>query len=546
MCNILLNHRKRYRKAPTGRCPSLSELTLLQQIAHIFSYLGHISIPKDRCHWFGSQQNHQPFACPPPALLDSGRLGTELGEFQFKLKYRLVASQKTGLATPSPPLQDSTIHPYRHPVPRQSSAAAVVNPTSQLATMWPVQERPVSPSLDLQRSSIWPMLVPTALASARNRGAKLIPGRNTPSPRPAQRGARNDEESKIHGEFLSETVWGRDRGYRLGPYFHADVPQPGIEYEHSPTGRIYRCPGQRESEIIRSLSPPPNHIISLSQCHAYDHAVIVSHHVTAEHRAQALNESKALPPTSHRLPQSAPNETVPLTTLHRGRVSKTEYNNLNPSLRILICILGKMMKDTPMHRIVNRTTMRHLVAILSLKEYTQIPEQVSNNHDKANLLEFATYIWIKGSLRRTRLQDADRRIRCLISRLGAAVTIIPDVLCVHCREVTQERETFASGAYADVFRGTYRDKQVAVRRPRRRGLSEDQCREVLIWSTLAHKNILPFIGAYTSSDGYLITISPLMENGTLLSWRKKSGPSTREIEQHASNHRSCFQVVADC
>ena len=56
--------------------------------------------------------------------------------------------------------------------------------------------------------------------------------------------------------------------------------------------------------------------------------------------------------------------------------------------------------------------------------------------------------------------------------------------------------------------------------------------EALMWRSLNHKFILPFLGFYESqSISKLFLVTPYMENGTLVQWRKKTNPSIAEIEQ---------------
>lgn len=52
--------------------------------------------------------------------------------------------------------------------------------------------------------------------------------------------------------------------------------------------------------------------------------------------------------------------------------------------------------------------------------------------------------------------------------------------------------------------------------------------EALIWGTLSHGHILPFIGAYL--DMGICLVSPFMENGTLRDWRHDKNPSVAQVE----------------
>ena len=63
-------------------------------------------------------------------------------------------------------------------------------------------------------------------------------------------------------------------------------------------------------------------------------------------------------------------------------------------------------------------------------------------------------------------------------------------------------------------------------------ISKDVSSKALMWRSLDHKFILPFLGIYKDesiSQSFLVT--PYMEKGTLVQWRKKKNPSIAEIEQ---------------
>ena len=62
---------------------------------------------------------------------------------------------------------------------------------------------------------------------------------------------------------------------------------------------------------------------------------------------------------------------------------------------------------------------------------------------------------------------------------------------------------------------------------------QEFCREVLMWRSLHHKFILPFLGIYENeASSQFFLVSPYMANGTLAQWRKRVVPSVLEIEMH--------------
>lgn len=78
------------------------------------------------------------------------------------------------------------------------------------------------------------------------------------------------------------------------------------------------------------------------------------------------------------------------------------------------------------------------------------------------------------------------------------------------------------------------------------------CRKALMWRSLNHKFVLPFLGIYEpASVSHLFLVSPYMEKGTLSQWRKKVNRSTDEIEKlvwlssfgYTSYSLSCLQDI---
>jgi serine/threonine protein kinase len=58
----------------------------------------------------------------------------------------------------------------------------------------------------------------------------------------------------------------------------------------------------------------------------------------------------------------------------------------------------------------------------------------------------------------------------------------------------------------------------------------DLCREAILWRSLTHRFILPFLGIY-EGDSQLSLVSPFMPNGTLTEWRKDPTPGIPEIHR---------------
>ncbi|KAF8333689.1 kinase-like domain-containing protein [Amanita rubescens] len=113
------------------------------------------------------------------------------------------------------------------------------------------------------------------------------------------------------------------------------------------------------------------------------------------------------------------------------------------------------------------------------------------------------------------------------------ISIIPPSLIVTGVTMPAGRDYIGSGGFGRVFKGELRGAVVALKVLYR---SENQvafCREALMWRSLKHKFVLPFLGIHEIKGGtepQLFLVSPYMKNGTLSRWRKQVNPSIAEIE----------------
>ncbi|THH26977.1 hypothetical protein EUX98_g7210 [Antrodiella citrinella] len=88
-----------------------------------------------------------------------------------------------------------------------------------------------------------------------------------------------------------------------------------------------------------------------------------------------------------------------------------------------------------------------------------------------------------------------------------------------------EKESMAGGAFADIFVGEYEGKKVALKRLKLYQKTEEWkklrakrsfYRETLIWSTLKHEHILPFLGVDASNFKHsLCMVLPFMDHGNI-------------------------------
>ncbi|KAJ7826634.1 kinase-like domain-containing protein [Mycena leptocephala] len=122
----------------------------------------------------------------------------------------------------------------------------------------------------------------------------------------------------------------------------------------------------------------------------------------------------------------------------------------------------------------------------------------------------------------TREVENTFRLRRLATRL-ARVCDVPSSLLIS--DVTrQEEHPSFQGGFGDVFMGKYQGRWVALKRMRGfqtdDGLMRKQfCCEALMWQSLRHDHIVPFIGIDKDSCPYsLCMVSSWMDNGTILQY----------------------------
>ena len=120
--------------------------------------------------------------------------------------------------------------------------------------------------------------------------------------------------------------------------------------------------------------------------------------------------------------------------------------------------------------------------------------------------------------------------------------------------MADKRDYIGGGGYGNVFKGEFRGTVVALKVLHKNdannlvsfqclslgrhclfSFQQAFCREALIWGSLEHNFVLPFIGIHEEEDGMAFLVSPFMENGTLAQWRKNANPSTAQIVE-----RVCF------
>ena len=147
--------------------------------------------------------------------------------------------------------------------------------------------------------------------------------------------------------------------------------------------------------------------------------------------------------------------------------------------------------------------------------------------------------------------DDDRRARRLMFKVITKKLVMPRSLFLTGTglKMDRDRDYIGSGGFGHVFKGelqglgavalkvlykTHSDVVSCSRRHnafRQSRFKQDFYREALMWRSLQHKFVLPFLGIYEDDlASHFFLVSPYMNNGTLAQWRKTGNPSTSEIE----------------
>ena len=180
-------------------------------------------------------------------------------------------------------------------------------------------------------------------------------------------------------------------------------------------------------------------------------------------------------------------------------------------------------------------------------DYVNIAERVNDDSDVEILLDFILLLLREHHLPKTAdARDINLRARRLMLKVTTRRPVIPWSLIVTGASIQSENNFIGHGGFGHVVKGELKGAPVALKVLYRTHnnivsyyldlvmkcqcrFNEDFRREALMWRSLNHDHVLPFLGIY-EVDAVSYLVSPYMENGTLAQWRKKENPSIAEIE----------------
>ncbi|KAF8326454.1 kinase-like domain-containing protein [Amanita rubescens] len=130
-----------------------------------------------------------------------------------------------------------------------------------------------------------------------------------------------------------------------------------------------------------------------------------------------------------------------------------------------------------------------------------------------------------------------------MAKLISEANVIPHSLYITNVSFDAEHGLIGIGGHGRVLKGKYKEEVVALKmldnfnKGQQSSLSQEFCKEALIWRSLRHDFILPLLGIFKEQRVQFL-VSPLMPNGTLAEWRR-----TVKLLSLAGIHRLMLEVA---
>ncbi|KAF8169200.1 kinase-like domain-containing protein [Mycena galopus ATCC 62051] len=167
-----------------------------------------------------------------------------------------------------------------------------------------------------------------------------------------------------------------------------------------------------------------------------------------------------------------------------------------------------------------------LVSILSSQSYEETVLRLEGDSAQ-HFLDVVQETLDRGFLT---TQEHNRMALRIIRKLSESCDMLPTSLFIVGVHDRDEHPSFGGG-FADVYRASYGNQRVALKRMRHflrgsnlRRIHLKFCREALLWKDLHHPNILPFLGIDRDSfPSFLCMVSHWMDHGTVMNYLKTYG-----------------------
>ena len=207
----------------------------------------------------------------------------------------------------------------------------------------------------------------------------------------------------------------------------------------------------------------------------------------------------------------------------------------------------------PITAVVNASVIDQLRNVLSHGDYVHVAEQLNDPSDVKNILELMLFLLLKDYFSSSDTNvDTNRRARRLMSKIISRFPALPRSLLLTGLSMPGDRDSVGESGFGRVFKSEHEGKTVALKvlqttatsdvrcsinpfRFRRSFLSIQKqvvCRAALVWRSVQHTSVLPFLGIYENeAAGHSFLVLPHMTNCTLSQWRKKQAPPFPDIDQ---------------
>ncbi|KAF8339466.1 kinase-like domain-containing protein [Amanita rubescens] len=217
-----------------------------------------------------------------------------------------------------------------------------------------------------------------------------------------------------------------------------------------------------------------------------------------------------------------------LAMLEYDLILNQHSSTLRPSIAIVY---------TPGSRYGGAIIVDLMCEILSREDYVNLVTRIDDPLDASKLLDFILDLLNhRASIQDATTADITRRARRFILKVISRMPIVPPSLIVTGVTIPSERDYIGGGGFGRVFKGKRRGKAVALKVLYKCDNQVAFCREALMWRSLKHKFVLPFLGIHeitNTTEPQFFLVSPYMKNGTLARWRKQANPPIAVIEERS-------------
>ena len=127
---------------------------------------------------------------------------------------------------------------------------------------------------------------------------------------------------------------------------------------------------------------------------------------------------------------------------------------------------NSQLGSNPTDAVVNTSTVNLICKLLSGEDYISVAEQLSQDSDVENLVDFMLHLLrddLLSNLDETMGNDIKRRARRLMFKIISRTPVIPPSLIVIGVDMPEERDYIGSGGFGRIFKGELQGAVVALK-----------------------------------------------------------------------------------